>query len=106
MQSPNYALGGSPRKNSIRLETPERFWAARRDHRLIEIGLEGDLVDWAEFVRSGHGASEADTISNIWRASHDEPEVTAYTASDGRLILRIGALTDRQSAACRVVSSS
>lgn|GEM_PF-1031274 len=69
---------------------PERFWAARRDHRLIEIGLEGDLVDWAEFVRLGHGASEADTISNIWHASHDEPRVTAYPASDGRFILRIG----------------
>lgn len=68
----------------------ERFWAARPDHRLIEIGLEGDLLDWDEFVRSGHVASEADTISNIWRASHDEPRVTAYPASDGRLILRSG----------------
>jgi hypothetical protein len=69
---------------------PERFWAARRAHRLIEIGLEGDLVDWAEFVRSGHVASEADTIANIWRAANDEPRATAYPASDGRLVLRVG----------------
>jgi DNA helicase-2/ATP-dependent DNA helicase PcrA len=69
---------------------PERFWAARRAHRLIEIGLEGDLVDWAEFVRSGHVASEADTIANIWRAANDEPRATAYPASDGRLVLTVG----------------
>mgnify|MGYP005842353417 CR=1 FL=1 len=69
---------------------PERFWAPRPDHRLIEIGLQGDVADWAEFVRSGQVANEADTISNIWHAVNNEPVVAAYPDSDGRLILKIG----------------
>lgn len=69
---------------------PERFWAARPDHRLMEIGLEGDLVDWAEFVRSSHVVNEANLISSIWRAANDEPRAAAYPDADGRLVLRIG----------------
>jgi DNA helicase-2/ATP-dependent DNA helicase PcrA len=69
---------------------PERFWAARPDHRLMEIGLEGDLVDWTEFVRSGHVVNEASLISSIWRAANHEPRAAAYPDADGRLVLRIG----------------
>lgn len=69
---------------------PERYWVARPNHRLIEIGLEGDLVDWAELIRSGHIAKEANAISSIWRASNDEPRVAAYPDANGRLILRLG----------------
>ena len=69
---------------------PERFWAARPDHRLMEIGLEGDLVDWAEFVRSSHVVNEANLISSIWRAANEEPRAAAYPDADGRLVLRIG----------------
>lgn len=69
---------------------PERFWAARPDHRLIEIGLEGDVVDWTEFVRSGHVVNEANLISDIWRAANDEPRAAAYPNAEKRLVLRIG----------------
>jgi hypothetical protein len=69
---------------------PERFWAARPDHRLMEIGLEGDLVDWIEFVRSGHVVNEANLISSIWRAANDEPRAAAYPDAESRLVLRIG----------------
>ena len=79
----------SPRK-FYTIGNPERYWAAHPDHRLIEIGLEGDLVDWAEFVRSGHVVDEADAISSIWRASNDEPRVAAYPDAGGRLVLKIG----------------
>lgn len=79
----------SPRK-FYKIGDPERYWAAHPDHRMIEIGLEGDLVDWAEFVRSGHVVNEAEAISCIWRASIDEPRVAAYPDADGRLVLRIG----------------
>ncbi|MEC3860147.1 UvrD-helicase domain-containing protein [Mesobacterium sp. TK19101] len=79
----------SPRK-FYKIGDPERYWAAHPDHRMIEIGLEGDLVDWAEFVRSGHVVNEAEAISCIWRASIDEPIVAAYPDTDGRLVLRIG----------------
>lgn len=79
----------SPRK-FYKIGEPERYWAAHPDHRLIEIGLEGDIVDWSEFVRSGHVVDEAEAISSIWRASNDEPKVAAYPASDERLVLRIG----------------
>lgn len=79
----------SPRK-FFTIGDPERYWAAHPDHRLIEIGLEGDLVDWAEFVRSGHVIDEAEAISSIWCASNEEPRVTAFPDADGRLVLRIG----------------
>ncbi len=69
---------------------PERYWAPHHDHRLIEIGLEGDLIEWADLVRSGYVANEAEAISSIWRASNDEPKITAYTEQDGHLVLRIG----------------
>lgn len=67
---------------------PERYWAARADHRLIEIGLESDLVDWREFLHSGHVINEAETIARIWQASIEEPKVVAIPDSEGRLILR------------------
>lgn len=69
---------------------PKRYYAARADCRLLEIGLEGDLVDWPEFARSGHVINEADTISNIWHALIDEPRVAAYPDTNARLVLRIG----------------
>jgi len=67
---------------------PERYWAARSDHRLIEIGLESDLLDWREFLHSGHVINEAETIASIWQASIEEPKVVAIPDSEGRLILR------------------
>lgn len=79
----------SPRE-FYKIGDPERYWAAHPDHRMIEIGLEGDLVDWAEFVRSGNVINEAEAISCIWRASINEPRVAAYSDKDGRLVLRIG----------------
>lgn len=77
-------------RNFYPIGAPERYCAARLDHLLIEIGLEGDLADWAEFVRSGHVANEADAISNIWRASIEETRVAAYLDTDARMIVRIG----------------
>jgi len=82
---------------------PERFWAARPDHRLMEIGLEGDLVGWTEFVRSGHVVDETNLISSIWRAANDEPIAAAYPDVDGRLVLRIG---DRDGTAIGCLSDS
>ena len=67
---------------------PERYWAARSDHRLIEIGLESDLVDWREFLHSGHVTNEPETIARIWLASMEEPKVVAIPDSEDRLILR------------------
>ncbi|WP_233243156.1 UvrD-helicase domain-containing protein [Thioclava sp. NG1] len=78
-----------PRK-FYKIGDPGRYWTAHPDHRLIEIGLEGDLVDWAEFTRSGHVVNEAEAISSIWRASNEEPRVAAYPDADARLVLRIG----------------
>jgi hypothetical protein len=79
----------SPRR-FYKIGDPERYWAAHPDHRMIEIGLDGDLVDWAEFVRSSHVVNEANLISSIWRAANDEPRAAAYPDADGRLVLRIG----------------
>lgn len=89
-----------PRK-FYKIGDPERYWAAHPDHRMIEIGLEGDLVDWAEFAHSGHVIDEAEAISCIWRASIDEPRVAAYPDADGHMVLRIG---DRDGAAIGCLS--
>ena len=67
---------------------PQRYWAARSDHRLIEIGLDSDLLDWREFLHSGHVINEAETNARIWQASIEEPKVVAIPDSEGRLILR------------------
>jgi hypothetical protein len=67
---------------------PERHWAARAGHRLIEVGLESDLAGWREFLHSGHVINEAETIARIWKASIEEPKVVAISDSEGRLILR------------------
>ena len=56
----------------------------------MEIGLERDLVDWTEFVRSSHVVNEANLITSIWRAANDEPRAAAYPDADRRLVLRIG----------------
>ncbi len=82
--------GWFSQKKYYTIGEPERFWAARPNHRLIEIGLEGDLIDWAEFARSVHVTNEADAISSIWRCSNDEPRAAAYPDPDGRLVLKTG----------------
>lgn len=92
----------SPRK-FYKIGEPERYWAAHPDHRLIEFGLEGDLVGWSEFVLSGHVVDQAEAISSIWRASNDEPRVAAFPDTNGRLVLRIG---DHDGAAIGCLSHS
>lgn len=68
--------------------TPRRYWAARADHRLIEIGLEGDLISWQDFFRTGHVSDPRETIAAIWRAAAGELPVEAVPDAAGELILR------------------
>jgi DNA helicase-2/ATP-dependent DNA helicase PcrA len=68
---------------------PERYWTPRVDHRLIEVGLETDLVDWREFCHSGHVANATETIARIWQAAGEEIKVAAVPDLEGRLVLRV-----------------
>ena len=68
--------------------TPRRLWSARPDHRLIEIGIEGDLVDWHEFCRSGHVTNGWETVANIWQAAVDLRKAKACPDAEGRFIVR------------------
>jgi len=67
---------------------PERYWAARADCRLIEIGIEGDLIDWRDFLQMGLVANPRDIIAAIWRASVTEAPVEAVLDAGGSLVLR------------------
>lgn len=67
---------------------PERYWAPHADHRAIEVGLEGDLIDWRDFLQTGQVADPQETISAIWRAAAVEAPAEAVLHAGGRLVLR------------------
>lgn len=67
---------------------PERYWAPHADHRAIEIGIEGDLIDWRDFLQTGQVADPQETISAIWRAAAVEAPAEAVSDAGGRLVLR------------------
>ncbi len=67
---------------------PQRYWAARADHRLIEIGLEGDLITWQEFSRSTYATNPTETVAAIWRCACEEVNAEATRDASGRLVIR------------------
>lgn len=67
---------------------PERYWAAHPDHRLIEIGLEGDIIDWRDFLLMGYAANQRETIAAIWTALAEGFQVEAVPDSARCLIVR------------------
>jgi len=67
---------------------PRRYWSARADHRLIEIGLDGDLVSWQDFLRAGHISDQREVIAAIWRVAFEGSRVGAIRDSKGNMILQ------------------
>lgn len=68
--------------------TPERYWSARADHRLVEAGLDEDLIDWGALVKSKLVSDVRKTIGAIWSAAVAESAAEAVTDSKGNLILK------------------
>jgi hypothetical protein len=81
--------GWAPTGRFYTAGTPERHWRARRDYREIEIGLEGDLIEWSRFMKSGHGAPPQDVLDSIWRASADRLTADAVPISSDQLLVRL-----------------
>lgn len=69
--------------------TPERHWRARRDYREIEIGLEGDLIEWTQFINFGRVASPQDVIDSIWQAASDGSTVDAVPFGADQLLVQM-----------------
>lgn len=81
--------GWAPTGRFYTAGTPERHWRARRDYREIEIGLEGDLIEWSRFMKSGHGTPPQDVVDSIWRASTDRLTADAVPISSDQLLVRL-----------------
>lgn len=81
--------GWAPTGSFYTAGTPERHWRARRDYREIEIGLEGDLIEWARFINCGRVASQQDMIDSVWRAASDGSTVNAVRFGTDQLLLQL-----------------
>ena len=66
----------------------ERYWAPRKDYRLIEIGLEGDLENWQDFSRAAQLSDARPVIEAIWRAAAGGVSAETYIDPEGRLLVR------------------
>lgn len=67
---------------------PERYWAPRKDNRLVEIGLEGDLENWQVFTRVVQVSDARLVIEAIWRAAAGGVSAETFLDSEGRLLVR------------------
>nr|WP_275116243.1 UvrD-helicase domain-containing protein [Aliiroseovarius subalbicans] len=67
---------------------PERYWAPRKDHRLIEIGLEGDLENWQDFLRMAQVDDARHVSEAIWRAAAGGVFAETFLDPEGRLLVR------------------
>lgn len=68
---------------------PERYWAPRAGYRMLEIGLDGDLLDWADLLRDGIIPRPREAIASIWSAVRMQSSLTATRNKDGRYILHL-----------------
>jgi DNA helicase II / ATP-dependent DNA helicase PcrA len=81
--------GWAPTGRFYTAGSPERHWRARRDYREIEIGLEGDLIEWSRFMKSGHCAPPQVVFDSIWHASADRLTADAVPISSDQLLVRL-----------------
>ncbi|MGO7428310.1 hypothetical protein ACCT09_53510, partial [Rhizobium ruizarguesonis] len=69
--------------------TPERHWRGRRDYREMEIGLEGDLIEWTGFSSSDCFTSAQEVIDSIWRAASSGSTAEAVPFGADQLMIRL-----------------
>jgi hypothetical protein len=67
---------------------PARYWAPRKEYRLIEIGLEGDLENWQDFLRVAKIDDPRHTIEAIWRVATAGALAETILDSEERLLIR------------------
>lgn len=66
---------------------PERYWAPRADYRMLEIGLDGDLLTWNELSKKGLLDNPRATIAGIWSAAAASAPIRAVRDRDGNYLL-------------------
>ena len=74
----------------FRTGRPERYWAPRAGYRMLEIGLDGDLLSWADVVKDGLFPKPRETISAIWAAARTQLSIKGMRNKAGQYILSLG----------------
>nr|WP_314464341.1 UvrD-helicase domain-containing protein [uncultured Novosphingobium sp.] len=69
---------------------PERYWAPRAGYRMLEIGLDGDLLSWADLVKDGVVVKPRETVAAIWAAARAQSSIRAMRSKAGQYILSLG----------------
>ncbi|PYE22639.1 AAA domain-containing protein [Rhizobium sp. PP-CC-3A-592] len=81
--------GWAPHGSFYTAGTPERHWRARRDYREMEIGLEGDLIDWTRFSSFDCFSSAQEMIDAVWRAATSVSTAEAVPSGADQLMIRL-----------------
>ncbi|MGO7273042.1 UvrD-helicase domain-containing protein [Rhizobium ruizarguesonis] len=81
--------GWAPAASFHAAGTPERHWRGRRDYREMEIGLEGDLIEWTGFSSSDCFTSAQEVIDSIWRAASSGSTAEAVPFGADQLMIRL-----------------
>lgn len=73
----------------FRTGRPERYWAPRAGYRMLEIGLDGDLLSWADLVKEGLVPKPRETIAAIWAAARNQSSIRGVRNKAGQYILSL-----------------
>ncbi len=73
----------------FRTGQPERYWAPRAGYRMLEIGLDGDLLSWADLVKDGLVTKPRATVASIWMAAGTQSSIRAMRNKAGQYILSL-----------------
>ncbi len=74
----------------FRTGRPERYWAPRAGYRMLEIGLDGDLLSWADLVKEGLVSKPRETVAAIWAAARAQSSIRGMRNKAGQYILSLG----------------
>ncbi|ALH79768.1 UvrD-helicase domain-containing protein [Sphingopyxis macrogoltabida] len=73
----------------FRTGRPERYWAPRAGYRMLEIGLDGDLLSWSDLLKNGLVPKPRETVSAIWAAARAQSSLRAVRNNAGQYILSL-----------------
>lgn len=74
----------------FRTGRPERYWAPRAGYRMLEIGLDGDLLSWGDLVKDGLVPKPRETIAAIWASARTQSSIRGIRNDAGQYILSLG----------------
>lgn len=74
----------------FRIGRPERYWAPRAGYRMLEIGLDGDLLSWGDLVKNALVPKARETVAAIWAAASTQSSIRGIRNKAGKYILSLG----------------